>query len=249
MWTMKSNNSGDHKSVTTVEHQRRRPGRPRDVAKLEAILHAANDLFLERGIAATTMDDVAERASVSKMTVYANFRDKPALLAAVLDRRVKAVFVFDELPPGPDLNSSLERLVRLGEAAVSAITKPEVIRMTLLMAEQADHHPQLAATFYAAGRGELLKRIASCLKTLTKRGFLSIKNPDLAAEQLVASWLGMSVLRQGLGVAGPPAADEIAERVRYAVDTVIRAWSTRRGSANVEKMRSKRGVTSRAPTK
>ena len=76
--------------------------------------------------------------------------------------------------------------------------------MTLLMAEHADQHPQLAATFYAAGRGELLKRIAACLKALTKRGFLSIKNPDLAAEQLVASWLGMSVLRQILGVAGPP---------------------------------------------
>ena len=28
----------------------------------------------------------------------------------------------------------------------------------------------------------------------------------------------MSLLRQGLGVASPPAADEIAERVRYAVD-------------------------------
>ena len=47
--------------------------------------------------------------------------------------------------------------------------------MTLLMAERADQHPRLAATFYAAGRGELLKRIAACLKALTKRGFLSIE--------------------------------------------------------------------------
>ena len=60
----------------TVKRKRRRPGRPRDVAKLEAILDTANALFLERGIATTTMDAVAERASVSKMTVYANFRDK-----------------------------------------------------------------------------------------------------------------------------------------------------------------------------
>jgi AefR-like transcriptional repressor, C-terminal domain len=140
------------------------------------------------------------------------------------------VFVFDELPAGPDLNSSVERLVKLGEAVVSAITQPQVIRMTLLMAERADQHPQLAAAFYAAGRGELLKRVAACLKALTKRGFLSIKNPDLAAEQLVASWSGMSLLRQGLGVASRPPADEIAEHVRYAVDTMIRAWSTRRGS-------------------
>ena len=71
----------------SVERKRRGPGRPRDLAKLEAILDAAYALFLERGIAATTVDEVAERASVSKMTVYANFRDKPALLAAVLDRK------------------------------------------------------------------------------------------------------------------------------------------------------------------
>ena len=58
--------------------------------KLQAILDGAYALFLERGIAATTMELIAERASVSKMTVYANFRDKPTLLAAVFpDRRVE----------------------------------------------------------------------------------------------------------------------------------------------------------------
>jgi AefR-like transcriptional repressor, C-terminal domain len=78
----------------------------------------------------------------------------------------------------------------------------------------------------------LLKRIAACLNALTKRGFLSVKNPDLAAEQLVASWSGMSLLRQGLGIAGPPAPDEIAESVRYAVDTMVRAWSASAQAAN-----------------
>jgi TetR/AcrR family transcriptional repressor of mexJK operon len=226
----------------TVKRKRRRPGRPRDATKLEAILDAANALFLERGIASTTMDAVAERASVSKMTVYANFRDKPALLAAVLDRRIKSLYIFDELLVGPDLNSSVERLVKLGEAAVSTITQPQVIRMTRLMGETASQHPQLAATFYAAGRGELLKRIAACLKALIKRGFVSIKNPDLAAEQLVASWLGMSVLRQVLDVAGPPAEDDIAERVRYAVDTMIRAWSTGAEAASAGKAGRKKKV-------
>ena len=112
----------------SVEPKRRGPGRPRDLAKLEAILDAAYELFLERGIAATTMDAVAERASVSKMTVYANFRDKPALLAAAFDRRVKSMRLLD-LPVGPDLNSSAERLVKLGETVVSVATQPEVIRM------------------------------------------------------------------------------------------------------------------------
>jgi TetR/AcrR family transcriptional repressor of mexJK operon len=208
-----------------VEPKRRGRGRPRDLNKLQAILDGAYALFLERGIAATTMELVAERASVSKMTVYANFRDKPTLLAAVFDHRVKTMHV-PELPVGSDLDFSLQRLVEFGELIVSACTQPEVIRMTQLMAACADEHPRLAATFYTAGRGKMAKRIAMYLKGLTECGVMSIKDPELAAEQLMASWLGMSELRTSLGVARPPSSDEVAKRVRYATDTLVRAWST-----------------------
>jgi TetR/AcrR family transcriptional repressor of mexJK operon len=208
-----------------IQPKRRGPGRPRDLAKRESIMDAAYALFLERGITATTMDAVTERASVSKMTVYANFRDKPALVSAVLDRRIKLMHGFD-LAVGPDLNSSVERLVELGEQVASISGQPEIIRMVRLITEHADEHPRLAAAFYNAGRGALLKQIAAFLKALTRRGFLSIKDPELAAEQLVASWLG-NFRRQGLGLVGPPSADAIAKRVRYSVDTLVRAWSAR----------------------
>ncbi|HWO34850.1 MAG TPA: TetR/AcrR family transcriptional regulator, partial [Candidatus Acidoferrum sp.] len=166
---------------------------------------------LERGITATTMDAVAERAFVSKMTVYANFRDKPALVSAVFDRMIKLMHVFD-LAVGPDLNSSVERLVELGKLVASVASQPEVIRMVRLMTECADEHPRIAAAFYTAGRGELLKQVAAFLRALTRRGFLSIKDPELPAEQLVVSWLG-NLMRQSFGLVGPPSADVIARRV------------------------------------
>jgi TetR/AcrR family transcriptional repressor of mexJK operon len=209
----------------SVEHKRRGRGRPRDLAKLEAILDAAYDLFFDRGIAATPMDLVAERAGVSKMTVYANFRDKPALLAAVFDRRIKTMRLPD-LPVGSNLNLSLERLTEFGELILSILTRPEVVRETRLMAECAADQPRLAAAFYTAGRGEVLKRIAVFLKGLTERGVLAIDDPELAAEQLIGAWVGMTELRQSLGVAGPPSSNAIAKRVRYAIDTLVRAWST-----------------------
>src|ERR1700733_10212705 len=222
-----------------TERKRRSPGRPRDLAKLEAILDAAYVLFLERGVAATPMDAVAERACVSKMTVYANFQDKPALLSAAFDRRVKVLHLVD-LPVGSDLESSLDHLIKVGETIVAVATQPEAIRMTRLLAEGADQHPQLAATFYTAGRGELVKRMAAFLKSLTARGFLAIKDPDLAAEQLMGAWFGMSVLRQSLGVSGPPSPQAIAKGVRYAVDTMIRAWSAGAGVRSSHKTRRKR---------
>ena len=72
----------------------------------------------------------------------------------------------------------------------------------------------------------MLKKVAGFLKSLAERGVLSIDDPELAAEQLVVSWLGLCQLRQNLGLAGPPSADAIARRVRYATDTMVRAWSS-----------------------
>ena len=93
-----SRNSKD--SVATAAPKRGR-GRPRDLEKRAAIVDAAAGLFLERGIAATTMEAVAERASVSKMTLYSHFPDKPVLLAAVFDRNLKAIEL-PELVDDPD---------------------------------------------------------------------------------------------------------------------------------------------------
>jgi TetR/AcrR family transcriptional repressor of mexJK operon len=222
-----------------IQRKPRGPGRPRDLAKIDAILEAAFELFRKHGIAPTTIDAVAERASVSKMTVYANFPDKPALLAAVFDHKIKAKPVL-ELAAATDLNSSIERLVEFGEHIVSALTKPDVIGMGRCMTECVGQHPRLAATYYTAGLGEMVKRVAVFLKDLIERGFLSIENPELAAEQLVASWLGMSIGRQSLGLARPPSADVIEQRVRYAVETMVRAWSASGGRHKAEKSRFKR---------
>jgi AcrR family transcriptional regulator len=51
--------------------------------KWDPILKAAKLLFLEKGIAATSMDEVAARAGATKRTVYNNFGSKERLLAAV----------------------------------------------------------------------------------------------------------------------------------------------------------------------
>lgn len=50
-------------------------------------MDAASELFYERGITATGVDAVVAASGVSKPTLYAHFRSKSALVAAVLERR------------------------------------------------------------------------------------------------------------------------------------------------------------------
>ena len=60
----------------------------------ELIRRAAAGLFVEQGIAATTMRQVAERAGVAERTVYTAFATKTALFREVID----IATVGDELP-------------------------------------------------------------------------------------------------------------------------------------------------------
>jgi TetR/AcrR family transcriptional repressor of mexJK operon len=60
------------------------PGRPKDLAKRQAILDAAKTLFLTKGYANTSMDAVATQAGVSKLTVYSHFNDKETLFSAAV---------------------------------------------------------------------------------------------------------------------------------------------------------------------
>jgi TetR/AcrR family transcriptional regulator, mexJK operon transcriptional repressor len=224
------------------------PCRSLDLDKRHAILDAASALFLERGIAGTTMDSVAERACVSKMTVYRHFRDKASLLSTVFERNIKAIRLPD-LAVESNPTSWRAPLAEFGERLVWFLTRPEIVRTAWVMASCADQNPRLAAAFYAAGPGTMLKKVAGFLKSLAERGVLPINDPELAAEQLIVSWLGLSQLRQNLGVAGPPSADAIARRVRYANDTMLRTWSSasqtagKTGVARGRRRRSRKATT------
>src|ERR1700722_18381049 len=53
----------------------------------EQILRAAYELFSHRGIRAMGTDEVIQRASVAKATLYRHFATKNDLVLAVLERR------------------------------------------------------------------------------------------------------------------------------------------------------------------
>lgn len=66
---------------------RRRNRLPRDERRGQ-LLVAASELFVDRGYHATGMDEIAERAGVSKPVLYQHFSSKLELYLAVLHRHV-----------------------------------------------------------------------------------------------------------------------------------------------------------------
>lgn len=79
---------------------RRKEARPAEISA------AALELFVEKGFSATRLDDVAERAGVSKGTVYLYFANKEALFkAAVEAAMLPAIEAAEALPALPDASA------------------------------------------------------------------------------------------------------------------------------------------------
>ncbi|QTI70897.1 TetR/AcrR family transcriptional regulator [Gordonia polyisoprenivorans] len=57
------------------------------------IMVAAERVFQRYGVAKTTMDDIGREAGVSRPTVYRYFGDRDSLIAALIERRSRMLFV------------------------------------------------------------------------------------------------------------------------------------------------------------
>ncbi|ALO45995.1 TetR/AcrR family transcriptional regulator [Pseudohongiella spirulinae] len=55
-------------------------------ARYEAIVDAAEQMFFSQGFEHTTMDDIARRAQLSRALLYVYFRDKAAIMRAIMLR-------------------------------------------------------------------------------------------------------------------------------------------------------------------
>lgn len=155
-----------------------------------AIREAAAALFLERGYQATSMDEIAARAGVSKQTIYTHFPNKEVLFEDLVlgnvgrveefQRQLQAAF--DE----PDLASALRTGARL---YARFVIRPEVLRLRRLVIGEAGRFPELARRYYAAVPEKVYAALASQFGRLQGEGRLRLDDPILAAQHF--AWLAL----------------------------------------------------------
>jgi AcrR family transcriptional regulator len=98
----------------TGQHSGRGPGRPRSERARVAILAAAGELMLEGGINAASMEAIAERAGVSKATIYKWWPSRGAVaLDGFLAQAQDTITVPEGLSTRDALHFQLLALIRL----------------------------------------------------------------------------------------------------------------------------------------
>lgn len=140
--------------------ERRKDARPGELAS------AALELFVERGFAATRLDDVAKRAGVSKGTLYLYFDSKDELFKAVIREGIvsRIVEFEDRMRAYQGSSADLMRLLvktwwqKIGATKLAGITK--------LMMSEAGNFPELARFYH----NEVIVRGMALFNAAIKRG-------------------------------------------------------------------------------
>ena len=199
------------------------PGRPKDLAKREAILEAAKTLFLSLGYANTSMDAVAAAAGVSKLTVYSHFTDKQTLFcsAVMATCQIQLPDLLFEYPEGVPVEDVLLTIARNFQALISS---DEAIKLSRLIMAQGSLDPSFGEYFYEAGPKRVLAGMEALLRGAHERGLLRIDNPLRAAEHFFCLVKGAPDYRLLLGCAGPLEGDEAEAHVREVVGVFLRAF-------------------------
>ncbi|MGV2832879.1 TetR/AcrR family transcriptional regulator [Pseudomonas shirazensis] len=200
------------------------PGRPKDLAKREAILEAAKALFLSLGYANTSMDAVATAAGVSKLTVYSHFTDKQTLFGSAVMATCQSQLpeLIFELPAGVPIDQVLLNIARNFHALISS---DESVKLSRLIMALGSQDPGFGQYFYEAGPKLILAEMEALLRNAAERGLLAINSPLRAAEHFFCLIKGAPDYRLLLGCAPPLVGAEAEAHVREVVELFVRAYA------------------------
>ncbi|GAA0726235.1 TetR/AcrR family transcriptional regulator [Sphingomonas japonica] len=192
---------------------------------------AARDSFFERGVSASTIEDIAQRAGVSKVTVYNRFGDKDTLFEQVV--RAETGRMADVLEAGFDGSASFEaRVNAYGESLLGFMfAKDHVAFDRVVMADLAQN-PALCERFFAAGPGHCRGRLAEVIAQAQKAGLVEVDDPERAAEDLTSLWKGFADVELKFGVVSNVCEETIRAKVARGTKVFLRAYAPR---ASVEK--------------
>lgn len=204
------------------------PIRPSSLAKRRAILDAAERAFLSSGYSVVTVDAVAERAGVSKQTVYAHFGSKQALFIELVTSMTReAGDQLDDDPPhlddAHDLAVYLTEKLRL---QLDIVLTPRLLQLRRLVIGEVARLPELAQALAQHGPRRAIEALAVLLEDVASRGVLAVAEPRVAASQL--NWLVMAEPLNDamlLGDDAVPTPAELDRHVHRAVATFLAGQS------------------------
>jgi TetR/AcrR family transcriptional repressor of mexJK operon len=168
----------------------------RTAAKRAAIIEGATACFLRAGYARTSVDEIADRAGVSKQTVYEHFGGKEQLFTEIVLSTIDEVGqpFFDRLHALEAIETPQQPetfLRALARELAAVVKEPRLLDLRRLVIAEVARFPHLGRAFAERGPGRTVDALAAELERLNDDGALRVADPHLAAQQF--NWLVLSI--------------------------------------------------------
>ena len=165
------------------------PRRRRKDARPSELTAAALELFVDKGFAATRLEDVAARAGVSKGTLYLYFDNKEALFKAVIEEGIVPMMAVAESQLAEHKGAATELLLGIMRGWWSRIQGTRLAGVPKLVVSEARNFPSIAQYYHDAVivRGRALMR--GVLERGIERGEFRPMDIDSTIDVIIAPLL------------------------------------------------------------
>jgi TetR/AcrR family transcriptional regulator, mexJK operon transcriptional repressor len=193
----------------------------------QRILTAAEKLFLQKGFLATSMDEIAEAADVSKQTVYARFTSKEALFVGIVETltgMANDTMAHDFADPVCDrpvkdflLDTALQNL--------QLVMTPRLMSIRRLVIAEAERFPAFGEALYKNGPELSIVWLAKAIRIYARKGELKVDDATEAATFM--NWLVMGEptnTAMFLGLTKAPHRGKFAKHAKEAVRIFLAAY-------------------------
>ena len=167
------------------------------------ILTAALNVFLKSGYGASTVDELAAAAQVTKRTLYAYYGDKAEIFSAMVKYLAAAVSL--------DAASDIDTLETLAARIVGRLHSDELVGLHQLVIAESTRFPELAVILHTSGDARHIARLAGHIR--------AERDPacEQLAEPLFSLLLGEKHRRRLLGIDPAPSPAQAAAQADAAL--------------------------------
>lgn len=193
----------DGQPPTPVLRKRGRPTADERLTRESEILATALSVFLTSGYGASTLDELAGAAQVTKRTLYAYYGNKAGLFAAMVRDLAAEVSL--------DAANDRDTLETLATRIVSRVHSDELVGLHQLVIGESTRFPELAQILHSSGDARHIARLGEHLRA--ERGPAS----EPLAEPLFSLLLGEKHRRRLLGIDPAPTPAQAAAHADTAL--------------------------------
>lgn len=192
---------------------------PASQRKIANILAAARVEFFANGFSSATIEAIAARAQVSKVTIYSRFKDKENLFVQVVQAEcahMRENFVVANLED----KSLRDILFHAALGMMDFLMRDEMIRFERILAAEVTRDPKIGERFLDNGPRRLLQDLTNLLQLSVEKGEIQSDDIIASAEMFAGLVMGRMDLFLRYGQKIEFSAADKEKRARRAVN----AW-------------------------